>query len=68
MNHTNTVQYFSQWRGEIAAAQAAGVQFFMGETGSVSCHGKDGVSNTLGAALWEIDYMLHGQCNLKFDY
>ena len=36
----------------------------MGETGSVSCHGKDGVSNTLGAALWELDYMLHGKKSL----
>jgi hypothetical protein len=32
----------------------------MGETGSVSCHGKAGISNTLGAALWSIDYVLHG--------
>lgn len=32
----------------------------MGETGSVACHGKDGVSNTLGAALWELDYTLTG--------
>lgn len=32
----------------------------MGETGSVACHGKFGVSNTLGAALWELDYALSG--------
>jgi len=60
MNHSSTIQYFSQWQTEVAAAQQAGVPFYLGETGSVSCHGLDGVSNTLGAALWEIDYMLHG--------
>lgn len=60
MNHIDTIQYFAQWQAEVASAKLAGVPFHMGETGSVSCHGKDGVSNTLGAALWELDYMLHG--------
>ncbi|KFY07979.1 hypothetical protein V492_06645 [Pseudogymnoascus sp. VKM F-4246] len=60
MNHTALVEFFAQWDTEIKAAEEAGVPFLMGETGSVSCHGKRGVSNTLGAALWELDYMLHG--------
>lgn len=60
MNHMNTIEYFSQWATEIAAANAIGASFVMGETGSVSCHGAPNISNTLGAALWEIDYMLHG--------
>lgn len=60
MNHSATVEYFAQWAPEIKAAQDVGVPFVMGETGSVSCHGAPGVSNTLGAALWELDYMLHG--------
>ncbi|KAL5363151.1 glycoside hydrolase superfamily [Aspergillus floccosus] len=60
MNHTALVEYFSQWVPEIQAATTAGLPFLMGETGSVSCHGTQGVSNTLGAALWELDYMLHG--------
>lgn len=60
MNHSATVDYFKQWIPSIAAAKQAGVPFYMGETGSVSCHGKEGVSNTLGAALWELDYMLNG--------
>ncbi|KAE9366274.1 glycoside hydrolase family 79 protein [Stipitochalara longipes BDJ] len=60
MNHINTIQYFSQWTTEIAAAKSQSISFVMGETGSVSCHGKEGVSNSLGAALWSIDYMLHG--------
>lgn len=54
------VEYFSQWAPEIQAANHVGLHFLMGETGSVSCHGMQGVSNTLGAALWELDYMLHG--------
>ncbi|KAI9653737.1 MAG: hypothetical protein M1821_006931 [Bathelium mastoideum] len=60
MNHLNTIEYFSQWAPEIAAANSVGASFVMGETGSVSCHGAPNISNTLGAALWEIDYMLHG--------
>ncbi|KAK3618545.1 hypothetical protein LTR22_026338 [Elasticomyces elasticus] len=60
MNHSNTLDYFSQWTTEIPAARSVGAKFVMGETGSVYCHAKDGVSNTLGAALWDIDFMLHG--------
>jgi hypothetical protein len=60
MSHTNTVNYFQQWIPSIQAAHAANLNFVMGETASVSCHGKAGVSNTLGAALWELDYVLHG--------
>lgn len=60
MNHTTTVNYFSQWTPSIQAAHSANTLFYMGETGSVSCHGKPGVSNTMGAALWELDYVLNG--------
>ncbi len=60
MNHDNIVNYFSQWIPEIEATHAAGLPWVMGETGSVSCHGKAGVSNTFGAALWSIDYVLNG--------
>lgn len=30
----------------------------MGETNSAACHGVAGVSDTLAAALWMIDYVL----------
>jgi hypothetical protein len=60
MNHISTIQYFSQWITEIAAAKTQSIPFVISETGSVSCHGKDGVFNSVGAALWSIDYMLHG--------
>jgi hypothetical protein len=61
MNHTTTISYFSQWSASIAAAHSVGLAFNMSETGSVSCHGKAGVSNTMGAALWELNYVLHGE-------
>ncbi|KAG4217930.1 hypothetical protein PC116_g33590, partial [Phytophthora cactorum] len=32
----------------------------MGETNSVSCSGKSGISDTFGAALWGVDYVLLG--------
>ncbi|OCT47376.1 hypothetical protein CLCR_03380 [Cladophialophora carrionii] len=58
INHLETVDFVSQYQGEIAAAKSAGASFHIGETNSAGCHGKDGVSNTLGALLWEIDYAL----------
>jgi hypothetical protein len=33
MDHITTIQYFSQWQDEVAAAKLAGVPFHMGETG-----------------------------------
>jgi hypothetical protein len=60
MNYTTTISYFSQWSASIAAAHSVGLAVNMGETGSVSCHGKADVTNTMGAALWELDYVLHG--------
>jgi len=61
MNHTSTSQYFSKWQSAIAIShKTVGTKFYMGETGSVSCHGREGVSNTLGAALWQLDYVLYG--------
>jgi hypothetical protein len=60
MNHTTTVSFYNQWIPSIQAAHDANALFYMGETGSVSCHGEDGVSNTMGAALWELDYVLNG--------
>ncbi|KAF2230946.1 glycoside hydrolase family 79 protein, partial [Viridothelium virens] len=59
MSHLHTLEYFSQWTPSIAAATSINASFVMGETGSVSCHGAPNISNTLGAALWEMDYVLH---------
>jgi hypothetical protein len=61
VNHLRTVDYFFSWTSEIAAAKLIGALFHMGETGTAGCHGLYGVSNTMGALLWEIDYTLYGQ-------
>lgn len=58
MNHLETVNYASDVEGEIAVAKSLGAVYHIGEAGTVACHGLDGVSNTMGAALWEIDYAL----------
>ncbi|KAI0327551.1 glycoside hydrolase family 79 protein [Cubamyces sp. BRFM 1775] len=43
---------------DIAAAKAEGLGYILGETNSAACHGSPAVSNTAGAALWAIDYVL----------
>ncbi|KAH7395840.1 glycoside hydrolase superfamily [Cadophora sp. MPI-SDFR-AT-0126] len=59
VNHMLTVQYFSSYVGEIAAAKSIGATYHMGETNTVACHGKEGLSNTMGALLWMIDYSFY---------
>ncbi|KAF9472125.1 glycoside hydrolase family 79 protein [Pholiota conissans] len=48
----------TQFSPDVAATQAKGLDFVLGETNSYSCHGAPGVSNTAGAALWTLDYLL----------
>ncbi|TDL23702.1 glycoside hydrolase family 79 protein [Rickenella mellea] len=48
----------TQFSPDIAAARAQGLDYFLGETNSYACHGAPGVSNTAGAALWMLDYLL----------
>ncbi|OTB09547.1 glycoside hydrolase family 79 protein [Hypoxylon sp. CI-4A] len=48
----------SQYGPQVAAADKAGAPLVMGETNSVSCSGKSGISDTFGAALWGVDYVL----------
>ncbi|OGM39579.1 hypothetical protein ABOM_011758 [Aspergillus bombycis] len=60
LDHQQTLALLDQYSSEISAAKPLGKMIHMGETGSVACHGKDGVSNTLGAALWQLDYALTG--------
>jgi hypothetical protein len=50
----------SAYRPSISDAHLSGSQFFMGETNSIACHGIAGISDTLGAALWMLDYSLSG--------
>jgi Glycosyl hydrolase family 79 C-terminal beta domain len=59
-NHTALWLNVSQYLPQIAAADRAGIPLVMGETNSVSCGGRSGISDTLGAALWAVDYVLLG--------
>jgi hypothetical protein len=59
-NHTVLWLNVSQYIPQIAAADHAGIPLVMGETNSVSCGGRSGISDTLGAALWAVDYVLLG--------
>ncbi|KAF8150688.1 glycoside hydrolase family 79 protein [Crassisporium funariophilum] len=43
---------------DVSATHAKNLDFVLGETNSYSCHGAPGVSNTAGAALWSLDYLL----------
>lgn len=57
-NHSVLWLNVSQYVPQVAAADAAGAPLVIGETNSVSCSGRSGISDTLGAALWGIDYVL----------
>ncbi|KAF7527008.1 hypothetical protein G7054_g10578 [Neopestalotiopsis clavispora] len=57
-NHTTLWLNVSQYIPQVAAADAAGAPLVMGETNSISCSGKSGISDTFGAALWGVDYVL----------
>lgn len=57
-NHTILWQNVSQYIPQVAAADAAGSPLVFGETNSVSCGGRSGISDTFGAALWSVDYVL----------
>lgn len=57
-NHTVLWQNVSQYIPQVAAADAAGSPLVLGETNSVSCGGRSGISDTFGAALWSVDYVL----------
>jgi hypothetical protein len=59
-NHTVLWLNVSQYIPEIAAAVNAGIPLVLGETNSVSCGGRSGISDTFGAALWAVDCILLG--------
>ncbi|KDR78988.1 hypothetical protein GALMADRAFT_63807 [Galerina marginata CBS 339.88] len=48
----------TQFTPDVSATRVKGLDFVLGETNSYSCHGAPGVSNTGGAALWTLDYLL----------
>ncbi|TRX95479.1 hypothetical protein FHL15_003437 [Xylaria flabelliformis] len=57
-NHNVLWQNVSQYIPQVAAADAAGAPLVMGETNSASCSGRSGISDSFGAALWAVDYVL----------
>ncbi|KZT13293.1 glycoside hydrolase family 79 protein [Laetiporus sulphureus 93-53] len=58
MNKTSIRGNLTIFDADIAATYAKGLNYILGETNSVACHGAPGVSNTAGAALWMIDHTL----------
>ncbi|KAI1337056.1 hypothetical protein F5Y15DRAFT_426201 [Xylariaceae sp. FL0016] len=65
-DHATLWRNLSQYAPQVAAADAAGTApLVMGETNSVSCGGRSGISDTFGAALWGVDYVL-GAASLGF--
>ncbi|KIY44025.1 glycoside hydrolase family 79 protein [Fistulina hepatica ATCC 64428] len=57
VNHTRLAMYLDLWQPRIRTLrEVIGPETFnIGEFNSVSCAGKDGVSNTFGQALWLLD-------------
>ncbi|KAG6831804.1 hypothetical protein H0H92_007481 [Tricholoma furcatifolium] len=61
VNHTRLAMYLDLWQPRIHSVreQLGPESFVIGEFNSVSCSGKDGVSNTFGQALWLLDTTLY---------
>ncbi|PLB49760.1 hypothetical protein P170DRAFT_465081 [Aspergillus steynii IBT 23096] len=57
-NHSVIRTNISQYIPQVAAAERAGSILTLGETNSASCSGRSGISDTFGAALWAVDYVL----------
>ncbi|KAI5200444.1 glycoside hydrolase family 79 protein [Aureobasidium subglaciale EXF-2481] len=57
-NHSVLWHNVSQYVPQVAAADKAGIPLVFGETNSASCSGRSGISDTFGAALWNVDYVL----------
>ncbi|KAI0784579.1 glycoside hydrolase superfamily [Abortiporus biennis] len=60
IDHGNITAFLDQWKPQVAAAHSRGKEFVVGEYNSVSCSGKENVTNTFGQALWLADTVLYG--------
>ncbi|KAI1792639.1 hypothetical protein LXA43DRAFT_330161 [Ganoderma leucocontextum] len=70
----------SMFASDISATRAKGLDYILGETNSIACHGAPGVSDSAGAALWVADYTLqaatlgikdayfHGGIGFKYNF
>lgn len=59
MLNTFVQAYLDLWKPQIAAAKGRGKDFVVGEYSSVSCSGKENVTDTFGQALWLSDSKHH---------
>ncbi|TFY71156.1 hypothetical protein EVG20_g1847 [Dentipellis fragilis] len=59
VNHTNITSYVDLWKPQVAAARSVGKPLVIGEYSSVSCSGKENVTDTYGQALWLADSILY---------
>ncbi|OJD37920.1 glycoside hydrolase family 79 protein [Diplodia corticola] len=60
MNLDNTDSQFEYWEDQIAIALKTGLPYYLREMQSVGPVGLEGVSNTFGAALWNLNFFLYG--------
>jgi hypothetical protein len=63
INHTSITTYVDLWKPQVAAAQSVGAELVIGEFSSISCSGKENVSDTFGQALWLVDTYLYAASN-----
>ncbi|KAG8773777.1 hypothetical protein FRC12_002318 [Ceratobasidium sp. 428] len=59
VNHNNITAYLDLWKPQIAAARGLGKEFVIGEYSSISCSGKQNVSDTFAQAMWLSDTILY---------
>ncbi|KAF8837266.1 glycoside hydrolase family 79 protein [Paxillus ammoniavirescens] len=61
VNHTRLAEYLDLWQPRIHAVRSrlGPDGFVIGEFNSVSCSGRDNVSNTFGQAMWLLDTTLY---------
>lgn len=58
LEHNTLSSILSNYIPQVSAAESVGAQFAIGETNTVSCVGRPGISDTFAAALWLVDYVL----------
>ncbi|KAF2123048.1 hypothetical protein BDV96DRAFT_639596 [Lophiotrema nucula] len=59
LNHTNVQVRATPHIQMSPIIDKYGVEYVLGETNSISCQGRDNVSNVFGSALWYLNYNLY---------
>ncbi|KAJ0116876.1 hypothetical protein J7T55_010027 [Diaporthe amygdali] len=66
LNHTNMAnRAYPHQQMAPFIDETHGITYVIGETNSISCQGRDGVSNVFGTALWYLDYTLFIASNIS---